>query len=576
MGTISTKHASPDAVIRMRARAAKAKRKKQAEAEGELANYRFRIADYITERLGWTPWASGDSDRPGQLEIIESAQRCLKAQHERRAYQRGEIAEDDLEVWSPGEIIQTTIRVPAGHNTGKTKLASGLVNHFFDTFSPSIIYSYAPSWEQIHDLLWKEIKADRKNTDLPGRILDLELNRGPNHFAKGRATSNMGGAGTERLQGQHAPYIMHVIDEAVGVQDFVYDAVESMSSGGIVMVLMLANPRTRACRFYRERRNRAVKTERISCLYHPNVLAGYEKITGSVSRSWVEGMIEKHCEPVVEDDPDAHTFTLPFDVKIEQGGQMRTFEAGQVFRPNAYFQWRVLGIAPAEQSDKTLVPVGRYEKALERAPDPEAPKTWARIGVDVARDGTDYGTVYVQYAGALWRARQLFQKKTYDYLAAIREVVEELDGMGVYDVEVRVDGTGGWGAGLVDTLRADLDLKRMFDRWKVIEVQFGASPDKRKAYANRITELYAHAGEAMKELAVRDVPSELEGDLCERTYEWASWKRHQVKRLTKKDAFKKEKGRSPDDGDGCVLATAPDHLFSAPAGSGGGVIGNTR
>ena len=573
-----TKHASSEAVIRMRAQAAQARRRKQKEAAGQLARYRFEPERYIRERLGWTPWSSGDPARPGQREIIASAQHALEAQHERRAYQRGHVGEDDLEAWAPGEIIQNTVRVPAGHNTGKTKLASGLVNHFFDCFSPSIVYTYAPSWEQIHDLLWKEIKADREGTDLPGRVLDLELRRGPSHFVKGRATSNMGGAGTERIQGQHAPYIMHVIDEAVGVQDFVYDAVESMSSGGIVLVLMLANPRTRACRFYRERRSRAVKTERISCLYHPNVLAGYEKITGSVSRQWVEGMIEKHCEPVEEDDPDAHTFSLPFDVRVREqsGGERRCFESGQLFRPNAYFQWRVRGIAPAEQADRTLVPVGRYEKALDRAPDPVVPEEKARIGVDVARDGTDYGTVYVEHAGRLWRARQLHQKKTYDYLAAIRAVAHNLDERGVYDVEVRVDGTGGWGAGVVDALRADLELQRMFDRWVAVEVQFGATPSDRRAYANRVTELYAHAGDAMKTLAVENVPGELEGDLCERTYEWATWKRHQVKRLTKKDVFKKEKGRSPDDGDGCVLATAPDHLFDAPVGSGGAVLGDTR
>ena len=53
------------------------------------------------------------------------------------------------------------------------------------------VYSFAPTWEQIHDLLWKEIGADREGKGLPGRVLDTcEIKLRKNHFAKGRATNN--------------------------------------------------------------------------------------------------------------------------------------------------------------------------------------------------------------------------------------------------------------------------------------------------------------------------------------------------------------------------------------------------
>ena len=55
----------------------------------------------------------------------------------------------------------------------------------------------------------------------PGRILDLALDRRPDHFAKGRATNNAGGAGAERVQGQHGKYLMFVFDEAEGIADYV-------------------------------------------------------------------------------------------------------------------------------------------------------------------------------------------------------------------------------------------------------------------------------------------------------------------------------------------------------------------
>jgi hypothetical protein len=73
--------------------------------------------------------------------------------------------------------------------------------------------------------------------------------------------------------------------------------------------------------------------------------------------------------------------------------------------------------------------------------------------------------------------------------------------------------------------------------------------------------MYAHAAEALGGLAVLDPPAELEADLCERTYRWANWKGHDVKELASKDLFRKAHRRSPDDGDGFVLAVAPDWIF---------------
>jgi hypothetical protein len=352
------------------------------QAAPGVERYRYDAEGYITRHLGWEPWG-GDADAPGQREVIAAYNAALKAQ------------EDD-----PNAVVQNHIRIEAGHTVGKTKLASGLVNHFFDCYQPSIIYTYAPSWEQIHDLLWKEIKADRRDKGLPGRILDLELKVSDNHFAKGRATNNAGGQGTERAQGQHGKYLMFVLDEAEGIDDYVWNAVDSMTSGGISIVLMLANPRTRSSQFHKAAGQANVKSFRISCLQHPNVVSGQEIVPGAVKRAYVDGMIDKHCEAVGADEPDNHTFTVPWRPGI--------------FRPNAEFLFRVMGIAPANISDNTFVPSGRYEAATKRQADGRAPHA-ARFGVDVARYGSDMGTLYINYAGALWRAAQFAQLDTTAY-----------------------------------------------------------------------------------------------------------------------------------------------------------------
>lgn len=551
-GALAALGLSGGALLQLRARA-EIERRRRLAAEGDpLVAYRYRPADYIWEKLGWEPW-SGTDEQPGQMQVVQAYERALRQQHERDAYEKGKLTEDQLTCWRPGDVIRNRIRIEAGHTVGKTKLASGLVNHFFDTCTPSIIYTFAPGWEQIHDLLWKEIKADRRGKGLPGRVLDLRLDRGDEHFATGRATNNAGGAGTERVQGQHGKYLMFVLDEAEGIDDYVYNAVDSMASGGLVIVLLLANPRTRTSRFHKMAERSNVQSFRISCIWHPNVLAGKEVVPAAVRRDYVEGHLEENAERVESHAPDQHTFEVPW-------------RPGEVFKPNAEFMFRVLGIAPANLADNTLIPVGRYEAACRREAQVERPHI-ARIGVDVARFGRDMGTVYVRHNGRVWRHAQLAQLDTVEYALRIKRLCLDLKEQGVTDLQIRIDGGGGFGGGVVDHLARDLELVNAFPaHFFIWEVHFNGAPHDDGAYADLATEMYAAAGEALHRLKVVNPPGELVVDLCERTYKWMLRQGLEVKKLEPKDDFKKRSaaGRSPDDGDGFILAVAPDFLFHPP------------
>lgn len=527
----------------------------------KLDDYRYDPQSYIEDWLEWSPWSGPADDHPGQQEILQAYALALRQMHERDAYEAGAIGADDLRFWTPGMVIQNRIRIEAGHTVGKTKLSSGLVNHFFDCFTPSIIYTFAPTWPQIHDLLWKEIKVDRKGKGLPGRILDLQLVVDDNHFAKGAATTDAGGRGTERIQGQHNKYLMFVLDEAEGIPDFVFNAVDSMASGGIVIVIMLANPRTRTSLFHHAKDSSDTKSFRISCVWHPNVLSGREIVPGAVRRDYVRTMAEKHCEVVTEQSEDNHTFTLPFDVTLK--GVLRP--AGTIFEPNAEFLFRVLGIAPANIADNTLIPVGRYEAACKRqcgmADDPRV----AWMGVDVAGFGKDFGTLYVRHRGRIWRRSQFRKQDYFDYAQAIITEALLLKANEVETLNVRIDAGGGFGQGVISHLRRDHKMLKAFPggRLNIVEVHFGGTPHDEEAYADCATEMYAEAAETLKGIRVDDPPNELEAELCERTYDWVNKSGVSVKRLEEKKQFKKRKKRSPDDGDGFVLCAAPDHIFAA-------------
>jgi hypothetical protein len=391
---------------------------------------------------------------------------------------------------------------------------------------------------------------------LPGRILDLALDRGPDHFANGMATNNAGGTGTERVQGQHGQYLMFILDEAEGIADYVWDAIKSMMSGGIAIVLMLANPRTRLSRFHKARELPSVRSFRISCLWHPNVLHGREIVPGAVRRDYVDAMLDEHCEIVAEHEDDAQTFEVPW-------------RPGVIFQPDTEMLFRVLGTAPKTIADNTLIPLGRYEAALHRGPLEDRPSV-ARLGVDCARFGKDVGTLYVRHDGRVWRAARFPQLTTGDYFRAVKDAASALRDQGVTSLHVRVDGGGGFGAGVIDRLNDDVEMSEMFDDFAVHEVHFGGTENiDADAYVDKATQMYAEAAESLKRLAVLNPPSELEADLCERTYKWMNRQGIDVKRVTPKDMFHKEHGRSPDDGDGFVLAIAPDFLFASDGFSGG-------
>jgi hypothetical protein len=408
--------------------------------------YQFDATGYIKEQLGFDVWRGQDGT--SQADIVDYYEKVLRQLHERRDYEHGDKAVDQLIDWQPGQVIQNWISVDAGHNVGKTFIGAALVSHFFDNFTPSIVYCFAPGWDQINDLLFKEIRRQREGRNLRGRVLDGEprINYKGNHFVTGKATNNSNNTGTERAQGQHGEYLMFVIDEAEGVPKFVFDAVRSMSSGGICVVLVLRNPRTTICEAHKIRRESTCKSFRISCFDHPNVRGDREVIPGSVRRDYVEGMLEG-CEGVSEHREDDYTFEL-------------AWRKGIIYRPSLEFLWRVLGIASSKGTDDTFCPPGRYEAAIGRSAYDGDDKADAWIGIDAARYGNDKGTIYYRHAGRVRKFAEISKQDGFEYYIKAKECCRTLQSLGAKRIKVRMDAGGGYHSTCCDNLRRDADLRK--------------------------------------------------------------------------------------------------------------------
>jgi hypothetical protein len=517
--------------------------------------YRLDPTAYIQEYFGWSPW-SGEvyGGATGQKEVIDHYVLCIQQQLERVGYNNGTLKKKDLIVWQPDEAIRNTISIDAGHTVGKTKLSAALLNHFFDCFRPSTIYSFAPTSAQIKDLLWKEIRSDREGTSLPGRILNLRLDAAPDHFAVGRATSNSSGTGSERVQGQHAKHIMFVVDEAEGVAEYVFEAIDSMKSGGeVAIVLVVRNPRTSSCTAHRLRDHKATMPFTISCLDHPNVREGRHIIPASVTREWVKEKIEDWCVPVDRHDIKKHTFEVDW-------------LDGQIFEPvNTLFLWRVLGVVGEASATDALFQPHIYKAAVERS-EPIGlhtdETTFAAIGVDVARYGDDFGSGWTYHKGVAARFAQWSKQDSNVYFRDVRDEINRLHDAGVTHLSIRVDGGGGYGSGLIDRLDVTEEIQEMFAQFEVHEISFNGRANDPTAYYDKITELYANAALHAESCVIRNPPLELKADLTERKYSWVLRNRRDVMMLEPKKRFKARKRRSPDDGDGFVLAVASDTLVS--------------
>ena len=462
-------------------------------------------------------------------------------------------------------------RVDSAHGVGKTYIAAGLVNWFFDAFTPSVTITTAPTKDQVELLLWKDIKSQRKGRGLPGRVLPEtpRMVKAENHWAIGRTTSDAGGQGTARAQGQHAKYMFFVIDEAEGVPAYQFDAINAMMTGGVVIIwLLIANPQTRTSAFYKLGRQPGVQNYNFSLLDFPNVVEGVDVVPGGTGRTWFNNMVGKHCEVVALHNPELHTFEVDWPVVLEDG---TTYPVGIIFQPNAEFQFRVLGIAPATNAGNAMISTARFEAAVARPVPDVRDMTVAQIGVDCARFGSDAGNVWLAQGLVLTREAELRQADDWQYGAEMKRAALKAIEAGAKVVSFRVDGTGGYGSGKVDIIKADAELQERAAAAgcsiQVHEVHFNAVPNDAQQYNDLATEMYGEAAELLKIFSVPNPPEHLQADFTERRIKFVARSEGKVRRIVRKleskDEFKSriKPARSPDDGDGAALALAPERLF---------------
>ena len=316
------------------------------------------------------------------------------------------------------------VAVKAGNGLGKGFCAAVAVLWYMHTHpEAAITLTTAPTFRQVRHILWRQIHrlygpaADA----LGGRMFDTRWELSEDRYALGLSAD-----GADQFQGFHSPHMFIVVDEAEGVSEEIYEAIESVMTSANPLLLLIGNPTSMSGAF-----RRAFYEERavyypitISALDSPNVQAGRIVFPGLTTAAWVD------------------------ERKQIWGGDSSTYRS------------RVLGEFP-DQGEDSLFSLGDLEAAARNVVEAVSWTIGAEtvigaertageeviLAVDVARFGSDRSVILRRRGECVEDIRVLTQMDTMQLTGWVSAAIRECR-----PAEVRVDEIG-VGAGVVDRLR---------------------------------------------------------------------------------------------------------------------------
>jgi len=130
---------------------------------------------------------------------------------------------------------RTSVR--ACHGVSKTKVAAVIAVAFFNLYKDAIVITTAPTNRQVEFLLWKEIRDiySKNGSFLRGECMTTKIKTKTDSYMLGFATDN-----ADSIEGFHASHILWILDEAKGLPQWLYDAVEGSMTGGHSRVLEIS------------------------------------------------------------------------------------------------------------------------------------------------------------------------------------------------------------------------------------------------------------------------------------------------------------------------------------------------
>lgn len=258
--------------------------------------------------------------------------------------------------------VHPRVAVRSGHKIGKSTTAAITALWFSVTRPRAQVVMTSSSGRQVSQILWRELTLRHQQARFP---VGGKLNKRPDsglQFGDGRQVVGFSTDKPERMAGISGTDLLFIVDEASGVPEEIFEAIEGNRAGG-ARLLMFGNPTQTVGEFhaaFHSKRDLYMSIH-VSSEETPNVTGLGPAIPGLAQPDWI-------AEKRKEWGPDYNNHPL--------------------------YQVRVKGEFPSA-ADNTVIPVALLDIATERWSQEAASSASGdlELGVDPARYGDDESVI---------------------------------------------------------------------------------------------------------------------------------------------------------------------------------------
>lgn len=430
------------------------------------------------------------------------------------------------------------------HGIGKTFIVARLVLWWLYSFPKSIVITTAPTWRQVQDLVWKEIRSCHAHSIMPlgGNLApsatQLSLD-GKEWVALGLSTND-----SNRFQGYHAEHLLVVVDEAAGVAEDIFEAIAGVLTSAHCRLVLIGNPTDIGGQFYR-----AFRTPEV---WHTGKTAAWDTPNFTEYGITREDIIKGTWKAKAPRNKDGgYEWLYPWLITPQWAAEQLA-DWGE--HHPAWFA-RVEGDFP-EQGEYNVIPLSWIELAQDRWLDTEVTGQPV-LGVDVARGGMDKSAIAVRVDNKILRIETFSGLDTQELAAEVIRIYREVDAQ-MANVEAN-----GMGVGVIDELRKHKDI--ITNEVNVSTKSELLDPKGNRLYANLRAELWWTLRNALDPkgdtlLAIPPTAKGLVADLAAPKYDMRSG----PIKIELKEETKARLKRSPDEADAVMISFAPVQRKQGP------------
>ena len=340
------------------------------------------------------------------------------------------------------------------HSVSKTFTSAVAVCWWVSTRPNSMVRSTAPTYYQVHELLWEEIRKFHAKHNLVGEINQKDEWKRPLYGTTALVGSGKKPSDTNihAFHGVHRPDgVLVVLDEGCGVNQSLYTAADAISTGPHDRVLAVGNPDDPDTEF-----GRIFNTPEGQAAWNLLTISAFDtpNFTGEVVPEVVSrGLIQ----PKWVDE--------------------RAVEWGE---DSARYKSKILGEFPDQSSDAFF-----RQREIDRAYDLEIPldtdaAAYGIMGVDVASSGGDHSVIALNRGGQIRVADSWVNGDIFDSIDRIFSFAER---NGVK--EIRIDAVG-YGEAVAEAMKRDDRIAN----YVFVPIKGSYAPRDRAAHLNARAEQY--------------------------------------------------------------------------------------